>query len=335
MLVIVTGSERISGKDELIADILKYNPCVTTIVQNINRKRTSMVLGDRNYILYGKGYLIDDLCGLRFRISPSSFYQVNQRQTEVLYNTAIRLADLKKEDILIDAYCGTGTIGLSASRYVKKVYGVESNRSAIKDANTNKKLNEIENTEFICEDAGKYMEYLSKNKTHIDTVIMDPPRAGADFKFMSSMVRMNPDKIIYISCNPITLKDNLKYLRKYYTVKKIQPVDMFPYTQHIETVVLLSKVEKSTKKIHVDFSLEDLDLSGLKDGATYEEIKAYVKENYGFHVSNLNIAQTKEKYGIKERENYNLAKKNNIKQPRCTEEKEEAILDAFKHFNMV
>lgn len=243
MLVLVTGSATIVKKELLIKDIIKYNPNITTIIQNINNRRTSMVLGSRNNVLYGKGYIVDKLCGLKFKISASSFYQVNKRQTEILYNEAIKLANLNKNEILIDAYCGTGTIGLVASRHVKKVYGVESNLSAIKDANKNKSLNSIDNIEFICEDAGKYMEYLSKKRMHIDTVIMDPPRAGSDMKFMNSMVKLKPDKIVYISCNPITLKDNLKYLSKFYSIEKIQPVDLFPFTDHVETIVLLNRNE--------------------------------------------------------------------------------------------
>ena len=200
-----------------------------------------MVLGSKNTILYGKGCITDRLCNLDFGISPSSFYQVNKRQTEVLYKKAIDAAKLDKKDILIDAYCGTGTIGLVASKYVKKVYGVESNKAAIKDAISNMKINKIDNVEFVCEDAGKYMEHLSKNNTHIDTVIMDAPRAGSDMKFMNSMIKLKSNKIVYISCNPLTLKDNLKYLIKFYKVKSIQPVDLFPYTDHTEVIVKMRK----------------------------------------------------------------------------------------------
>ena len=241
MVVLVTGSISIVKKELLIKEILKYNPEVKTIVQNINRRRTSMVLGNKNIVLYGKGYITDRLCNLDFRISPNSFYQVNSRQTEILYNTAIKAADLKKDEILLDAYCGTGTIGLACASKVKKVIGVESNKSAVKDANINMKINNIKNTEFVLEDAGKYMEYLAKNKVHIDTVIMDPPRAGADKRFMSSMIKLAPDKIVYVSCNPITLRDNLKYLSKYYKVDYIRPVDMFPFTEQTETVCLLER----------------------------------------------------------------------------------------------
>ena len=248
MVVLVTGSVNIPKIDLLIKDILKYNPEVKTIIQNINNRRTSAVLGSKNITLYGKGYITDELCGLKFRISPSSFYQVNKRQTEVLYNEAIKTAKLNKNEVLIDAYCGTGTIGLCAAAHVKKVYGVESNRSAVKDANINMKINDITNAEFICEDTGKYMEYLAKNKTHIDTVIMDPPRGGSDIRFMSSMVKMKPDKIVYVSCNPATLKRDLNYLNKFYTVKSIQPVDMFPFTSHVELIALLERTNDSMSR---------------------------------------------------------------------------------------
>ena len=239
MVVLVTGTTDIVNKDKIVKDIVKFNTEVKTVIQNINNRHTSAILGDRNYVLYGKGYIKDELCGLRFKISADSFFQVNKKQTEILYDTAIDLADLKENEVLIDAYCGTGTIGMVASRYVKKVIGVESNESAIKDAISNKKNNNIKNIEFICDDAGRYMDKLSKTGTHIDTVIMDPPRSGSSIKFMSSMVKMAPDKVVYVSCNPDTLRNDLKYLTKYYKIEKIQPVDMFPYTQHVETVVKL------------------------------------------------------------------------------------------------
>lgn len=239
MVILVTGSVTIRNGEQLIKDLLKKHPEIKIVVHNINSAHTSMILGPKSRTLYGKGYITDELCGLKFRISPFSFYQVNKRQTQILYAEAINSAGLKGNEILIDAYCGTGTIGLCASKSAKKVYGVELNRSAVKDALINKKLNDIENVEFICEDAGKYMEYLAKQKTHVDVVIMDPPRTGSDKKFMSSVFSLKPEKIVYVSCNPLTLKDDLNYLTRYYTVKKIQPVDMFPFTEHIETVCLL------------------------------------------------------------------------------------------------
>ena len=244
MLVLVTGSFNINKKEQFIRDILKYNPYVTTIVQNFNNKHTSMILGDKNTVLYGNGYIKDELCGLEFKISPSSFYQINRFQTEVLYNTALSLADFKGDETIIDAYCGTGTIGMIASKNVKKVLGVELNSFAIKDAIKNAKYNKIDNIEFVCDDAGHYMENMAKNHLHLDALIMDPPRSGASIKFLKSVLRLKPKKIIYISCGIESLRDNLSFLtRDVYSVKTIQPVDMFPYTSigHVENIVVLER----------------------------------------------------------------------------------------------
>ena len=241
MVVFVTGSTYLNNKEQILKDIIRFNPEVKTVVQNINNQRTSAVLGNRNIALYGKGYVMDELCGLRFKVSPNSFFQVNKRQTQILYETALKSADSKGSEVLIDAYCGTGTIGLAASRFVKDVIGVESNESAVKDAINNSRINKIKNIEFVCDDAGRYMDKLYRSKKHIDAVIMDPPRGGSSVRFMSSMVKIDPDKIIYISCNPETIRNDLKYLSRYYMITKIQPVDMFPYTQHVETVVLMTK----------------------------------------------------------------------------------------------
>lgn len=248
MLVLVTGTININKKELFIKDILKYNPEINTIVQNINNRHTSMVLGSKNIVLYGKGYIYDRLCGLDFRISASSFYQVNKTQTQVLYKQAISAAKLNKNDIVIDAYCGTGTIGLVASKHCKQVLGIEINKGAIKDAIVNMKNNNINNVTFVADDAGKYMNHLAKTKKHIDVVIMDPPRTGADKKFLDSVIRLKPSRIVYVSCNPNTLKDNLDYISKSYVVKTIQPVDMFPYTNHIECVVGLTNINSNIIK---------------------------------------------------------------------------------------
>ncbi len=244
MLVIVTGSFNMNKKELFIRDILKYNPEITTIVQNFNNKHTSMILGDKNTTLYGRGYIYDLLCGMKFKISPHSFYQINKRQTEVLYNTAINLANFNGNETIVDAYCGTGTIGLIASFKVKKVIGVEVNQSAIKDANKNARFNNINNASFICDDAGHFMDLLVKQKQSLDALIMDPPRAGASDKFLKSVYRLRPSKIVYISCGPKSLRSNLNDLTKNgYKVESIQPVDMFPFSDvhHVETVVLLTK----------------------------------------------------------------------------------------------
>ena len=237
MVVLVTGTVNINKKDLFIKDLLKYNPEITTIIQNINNSFTSMILGKKNIIHYGKGYVIDQLCGYKFRISANSFYQVNKYQTEVLYKEAIKAADLNKNDLVIDAYCGTGTIGIVASKNCKEVLGIEINEKAIKDAVINMKNNRISNISFVAEDAGRYMSLLARQKSNVDLVIMDPPRTGADKKFLDSLLKLKPNKIVYVSCNPETLKDNLRYLMKIYNVEYIQPVDMFPYTNHVECVV--------------------------------------------------------------------------------------------------
>lgn len=240
MVILVTGSYVFPRKNDFIKVLLKKHPQITTIVQSINNRHTSMVLGDKFIVCYGKGYIEDNLNGLIFRISPASFYQVNSKQTEKLYNCAINLAELKPNDIVIDAYCGTGTIGLSLASRVRKVIGVELNKEAIKDAKINAKINNITNAEFICDDAGKYIQHLAYNKQKVDVVIMDPPRAGSDEKFLSSVLKLKPKKVVYISCNPYTQKQNIRYLMKYgYKINNIQPVDMFPFTEHVENISVL------------------------------------------------------------------------------------------------
>lgn len=245
MVVLVTGTPIFPKKQAFINALLKSHPEITTVVQSINNKRTSMVLGDRSQVLYGGGKITEELCALKFRISPKAFYQINPVQTEILYNKALEFADFKGDERIIDAYCGTGTIGLIASKSVKSVIGVEINGDAVKDAKENARLNDIENVKFYNEDAGKFMTELAANGEKIDAVIMDPARAGADIPFLSSLVKLSPKKVIYVSCNPETLARDLLYLAKNgYKVKKIQPVDMFPHTDHVETVVLFSRVEK-------------------------------------------------------------------------------------------
>jgi 23S rRNA (uracil1939-C5)-methyltransferase len=242
MVVLVTGVINFPSKNAFTKELLKIHPEITTIVQNVNNKFTSMILGDREEVLFGNGYIEDVLCGNRFRISPKSFYQINPVQTEVLYGKAIEFAELKGTERVIDAYCGIGTIGLIASKNVKELIGCEVNADAIKDAKINAKINNITNAKFICADAGEFMLRMKEAKEKADVVFMDPPRAGSDRKFLSSVIALSPEKIVYISCNPETQQRDLFYLTKNgYKVKKIQPVDMFPYTNHVETVVLLQK----------------------------------------------------------------------------------------------
>lgn len=240
MVVMVTGTGEFPKKRSFVNALLKAHPEITTVIQNVNNRYTSMVLGDKSIVLYGDGKITEELCSLKFRISPKAFYQINPVQTEILYNKALEFADFKGDETVIDAYCGTGTIGLIASKSVEKVIGVEINADAVKDAKENAKLNGIKNASFYTADAGKFMTELANNKEKINAVIMDPARAGADIPFLSSLVKLSPEKVVYVSCNPETLKRDLQYLVKHgYKVKKIQPVDMFPHTEHIETVVLM------------------------------------------------------------------------------------------------
>ena len=242
MVVLVLASPILPSKNNFVKAILKLNPEISTIVLNINDKKTSMVLGDSERVLYGKGYIYDYLCGKKFKISSKSFYQVNPVTTEFLYNKAIELAQLNKDECVIDAYCGIGTIGIIASDHAKKVIGVESNKDAVRDAITNAKLNKVKNIQFYNQDAGIFMKQLAAQKESIDVVLMDPPRAGSDKNFLDAVITLMPKKVVYISCNPETLARDLEYLTKNgYKAKEAWPYDMFPFTGHVETCVLLTK----------------------------------------------------------------------------------------------
>ena len=242
MVVLVVGSPVFPSKNNFVKALQKKYPQITTVVLNVNDKKTSMVLGERDIVLYGKGFIRDTLCGCTFRISPQSFYQVNPVQTEILYKTAIEYAGLGRKETVIDAYCGIGTIGLVAAKRAKNVIGVELNPDAVRDARINAKENKITNARFYQGDAGEFMEKMAENGEHADIVFMDPPRTGSDKKFMSSVVKLDPAKIVYISCGPETLARDLEYFTKHgYDVKKIQPVDMFSFTDHVETVVGLQR----------------------------------------------------------------------------------------------
>jgi len=245
MVVLVTASSMFPSKNNFIKALLKKHPEITTIVQNINDRKTSMVLGQKEVVLFGKGFIVDELNGFKFKISPSSFFQINPTQTEKLYQVAINAADLQKDDVVLDAYCGTGTIGIFASNYVKSVIGVELNKDAIRDAITNAKLNSVKNIWFENADASDFMVQLANDKVKIDVVILDPPRSGSDERFIRALSMLNPKKIVYVSCNPQTqARDLLLFEKNGYKVQSIQPVDMFAHTYHVETIVLMSRVEK-------------------------------------------------------------------------------------------
>ena len=245
MVVLVCVSPVFPSKRNFVNALRKLHPEVTTVVLNVNDRRTSMVLGKRDIVLYGKGYIEDQLCGCTFAVSPQSFYQVNPVQTEILYRKAIEFADLHGTEKVLDAYCGTGTIGLIAAEYAGEVTGVELNPEAVRNAVSNAKRNQRKNIRFVQGDAGEYMQKMAAQRETMDVVLMDPPRAGSDEAFLSSLVTLAPEKVVYISCNPVTLARDLKYLGKRgYRVNRAVPVDMFPWTaeEHVETVVLLSRI---------------------------------------------------------------------------------------------
>lgn len=242
MVVLVTAREMFPGKSNFVRALIAAHPEITTIVQNINGERTSMVLGDREKVLYGRGKIEDILCGLRFNISPRSFYQINPVQTEILYKKAIEAARLTRSDRVIDAYCGIGTIGMIAAESAGQVVGVELNGDAVRDARENARLNFIDNVRFYKGDAGLFMDEMASNGDRADVVIMDPPRSGSSERFLRSLVNMRPDRVVYVSCNPETLARDLVLLKKGgYRAQYAQPVDMFPHTEHVETVVLMMR----------------------------------------------------------------------------------------------
>lgn len=242
MVVLVTNKGEFKSRSAFVNELLKRHPEITTVVRNINDTDKGLMLGDKSEIYHGDGYITDTVCGLDFRISPKSFFQVNRIQTEVLYKKALEFANLKGNERLLDAYCGTGTIGLIMADKCKEVFGVESNRDAVRDANVNAELNNIKNIRFFAADAGAFMDSVLKEGEKIDVVITDPPRAGCSPKFLKSLIALAPEKVVYISCNPETLARDLYTLRNGgYKVKKIQPVDMFPFTEHVECLVCLTR----------------------------------------------------------------------------------------------
>lgn len=335
MVVLVTASPVFPSKNNFVKALREKHPEITTIVQNINGRGTSMVLGDKEHVLYGKGYIVDELCGCRFRISSKSFYQVNSVQTEILYEKALSLSGLTGRELVVDAYCGIGTIGIIASKAAGKVIGVELNQGAVRDAVNNAKMNGIDNIRFYCNDAGRFLVNMAEQGENADVVIMDPPRSGSTEEFMDAVGKLGAGKVVYVSCNPETLARDVRYMKKLgYRAVEAWPVDMFPETDHVETVCLLSKLN-AKQHIEVDIHMDELDLTDAEKKATYSEIKEYVLEHTGLKVSSLYIAQVKQKCGIIERENYNKPKSENAKQPQCPHDKEKAIKEALLHFGMI
>ena len=237
MVVLVTSTMNFPGQRNFVDELVKLHPEITTVVENVNSRHTNVILGEHEKVLYGKGYIQDSICDLTFNVSASSFFQVNPEQVEILYRTALNLLNDDKNQIVLDAYAGVGTIGLIASSKAKHVYSVELNKFASKNAVENAKRNGVSNITFACDDAGKYISSFEGN---LDVVIMDPPRKGSDEVFLDTLINKKVPNIIYVSCDPETLARDINYLSKYYDVKYVQPVDMFPMTCHVETVVALS-----------------------------------------------------------------------------------------------
>ena len=334
LVTLVTARPELPGSRNFCTALRKAAPWVVGIVQNINPTQTSAVLGNREKTLFGRDFVTDTLCGLQFAISSRSFYQVNPVQTEVLYRTALELAALTGKETVIDAYCGIGTIGLCAAARAGRVIGVERNPAAARDAAANARRNRIANAEFVCADATEWMMQQA-DKLRPDVIFLDPPRAGSTPECIAAVAKMNPRRVIYVSCDPETLaRDIVLFGRNGYRARRCLPVDLFPHTKHVETVVLLSKLN-TKQHIEVELNLDELDLTSAESKATYDEIKAYVLEKHGLKVSSLYISQVKRKCGLDVGQNYNLSKKEDAKVSQCPPEKEAAIMDALKHFQMI
>ena len=335
MLTIVVTSFDLPRLDQFVHRLLSFHPEITTIVLNQNARVTSAVLGTKEKVIYGPGYIEDVLLENRFRISSRSFYQVNSKMTQILYQKAIGLCDFQGNEILLDAYCGTGTIGICASQHTRRLIGVEINAAAVKDARINASMNQIHNADFYVGDAGAIIQKLSTKKMKPDVVIMDPPRAGSTLSFLDTLVKLSIPKVLYISCNPNTLRRDIDYLyTKGYNPDKAILIDLFPGTEHVETVLLMSQ-QKPDDTIHVGIDLKPEDVTVAESKATYAELQAYIEEKYSFKVSNLYIAQAKAALGIKERENYNKPKNPNSKKLVCPPDKMAAIQEALRHFKMI
>lgn len=335
MACVVINGNKLPEEKALAEDLWKI-PGMTSVSVNVNTERTNVILGKKVRVLKGEEKIEDTIGDVVFRISPLSFYQVNPVQTKKLYGQALEYAGLTGEETVWDLYCGIGTISLFLAKKAKKVYGVEIVPEAIADAKENAARNGITNAEFF---VGKAEEVLpqkyEEEGVYADVIVVDPPRKGCDEKCLETMVRMRPERIVYVSCDSATLARDLKYLGEMgYEVRKWRGCDMFPGTVHVETVVLLSKL-KVDHHIEIELKMDELDLTAAESKATYDEIKAYVLNKYGLKVSQLYIAQIKRKCGIIERKNYNVSKKEDAKVPQCPPEKEAAIMDALKHFQMI
>ena len=339
MVCLVCTRPNFPHADALCTRLREQFADIATILLNVNSKNTNVILGTETHTLYGPGYIEDTLCGVPVQLGPLSFYQVNTLAAERLYGIAAQYAQLTPDDLLLDLYCGMGTIGLSMVDHCRELVGVEIVPEAIESAKANAARmgdSVAAKSRFFCADAGQAATRLAAEGLHPDVVMLDPPRKGCDEATLSAVVRMAPRRVVYVSCNPATAARDAAWLEQNgYHAEKVQPVDLFPRTKHCECVIALSKGEIDSKKVRVEFSLEGMDTSGLQKGATYPEIKARVLEQTGLKVSSLYISQVKQKCGLEVRENHHKAKSENTKQPQCPKEKEDAIVEALKYFQMI
>ena len=354
LVCVLVNGDKLPKEDRLVTLLRDACPKCTGIVLGTNTKKGNVILGDRYRTLWGSDRLEDTLCGKTFRLSVPSFYQVNRVQAERLYAKAIEFAGLTGQETVLDLYCGAGTITLALSDHAKKVLGAEIVPEAIDDARENAARNGVKNVEFFCGDASDVAKKLARENLRPDVITVDPPRKGLAADVVESIAEMQPGRVVYVSCDSATMARDVKRLADLgYTAQRACAVDMFPRADHVETVVLLSKGKVDSKKIRVEFSLEDMDMSEFQDGATYPQIKEYVLEHTGLKVSNLYISQIKRKCGIGVGKNYNLPKSEGARgsvdlcsaptgagaetarQPQCPPEKEKAIREAFKYFGMI
>ena len=337
MVCLVCTRPNFPHADALCTRLREQFADIATILLNVNSKNTNVILGTETHTLYGPGYIEDTLCGVPVQLGPLSFYQVNTLAAERLYGIAAQYAQLTPDDLLLDLYCGMGTIGLSMVDHCRELVGVEIVPEAIESAKANAaRMGDAVAAKscFFCADAGQAATRLAAEGLHPDVVMLDPPRKGCDEATLSAVVRMAPRRVVYVSCNPaIAARDAAWLEQNGYHAEKVQPVDLFPRTKHCEAVLLLTKLHVE-RHIEVDVSMDELDVTAAESKATYNEIREHVWEHHQLRVSNLYIAQVKQKHGIIERENYNKPKSENAKQPKCPKEKEAAIVEALRHFPM-
>ena len=334
LLCLVTSAAPSEGVLEQLAAAVKAVP-VTTAVLNVNAGRTNAILGEKSRTLFGRGFITASISGLRFRVRPETFLQINPVMTPKLYELALDLAQLRPGDTALDLYCGVGSLTLLAARRAASVAGVEISAASIEEAKRNAQENGVSNAAFFCGAAEAVLPQLAAQGIRPRVVIADPPRKGLEASVPAQIAALGPETIIYIACGPKALvRDCLAFARLGYRLEAVQPVDLFPETLHIETVCALSKLDVH-QKITADLKMDELDVTAAETKATYEEIRSYVKEHTGLNVSHLYIAQVKQKCGIKERENYNKPQSENSRQPKCPPEKEKAIQKALKHFKII